>query len=57
MILHLKMQEVYVKLLLEQRECLRKITDQLRCVLVPKYATGDVEQLMLLQFPDKLDLV
>lgn len=57
MILHLKMQAVYVRLLLEQRERLRKITDQLRCVLVPKYATGDTEQLMLLQFPDKLDLV
>lgn len=57
MILHLKMQEVCVRFLLEQRKRLRKITDQLRCVLVPKYATQDMEQLMLLQFPDKLDLV
>lgn len=57
MILHLKMQEVYVKLLLEQRKCLRIFTDQLTCVLVLKCATGDMEQLMLLQFPDQLDLV
>lgn len=57
MILHLKMQKVYVRLLLEQRKRLRKITDQFRCVHVLKNATWDMEQLMLLQFPEKLDLV